>query len=637
MIDNKARWIWINHRPQKNEYARFEEIFSYSGGAVSLSLCAETDYVLSINGAVVSFGQFAGYPTEKYYETVDLTPYCREGENRLSLAVRYEGVNSATHIDDGAGVIYSLTSDGEFLAYSGTHTLGGLHGGYIQHQERNITGQLGLTSGMAAGREFPLSPCVEVAKTRNLKPRPVKKLALGTFLPAIPVEGKPGLYDLGREEAGYLSVTFRVNSPGRATVAYGEHIADGGVRQKVGGRDFSIDFDLIPGEHTFTQYFIRIAGRYLQASLPVGTKVTAIGILPARYPLGEKAFPLTGTDRAIYDTCLRTLRLCMGNHYEDCPWREQGLYVLDARNQMLCGYYAFDDPAYARANLVFMSKGVREDGLLELTYPAVGTPAIPFFSLMYPVAVAEYVIHTGDRSILREVGEVAGRILTIFEAAIDSTGLIPELPPPYWNFYEWSDGSDGWGKPYRPGCHSLILNCAFVHSTHLFETVTGSFDTNRSSKLAEIKKAIVKYFACDDGTFRLFDESGAASSQLGNAMAMLVGLGEERTENAVKHGKNLIPTTLSAAGFVYDALLARSPANAEFVLNDIRQKYKTMLDAGATTFWETLEGQEAFERAGSLCHGWSALPVYYYHRLLNLKNTQETCAATGGCTKGDPL
>lgn len=40
------------------------------------------------------------------------------------------------------------------------------------------------------------------------------------------------------------------------------------------------------------------------------------------------------------------------------------------------------------------------------------------------------------------------------------------------------------------------------------------------------------------------------------------------------------------------------------------------LQEGATTFWETEDGESAFDRAGSLCHGWSAMPIVYYHRLI---------------------
>jgi len=43
-----------------------------------------------------------------------------------------------------------------------------------------------------------------------------------------------------------------------------------------------------------------------------------------------------------------------------------------------------------------------------------------------------------------------------------------------------------------------------------------------------------------------------------------------------------------------------------------------MLYAGATSFWETEMGEADFSGAGSLCHGWSAAPVYYY-KLLSSK------------------
>ena len=39
-----------------------------------------------------------------------------------------------------------------------------------------------------------------------------------------------------------------------------------------------------------------------------------------------------------------------------------------------------------------------------------------------------------------------------------------------------------------------------------------------------------------------------------------------------------------------------------------------MLDQGATSVWETIDGGFAFEKAGSLCHGWSAVPIYIYLR-----------------------
>lgn len=52
------------------------------------------------------------------------------------------------------------------------------------------------------------------------------------------------------------------------------------------------------------------------------------------------------------------------------------------------------------------------------------------------------------------------------------------------------------------------------------------------------------------------------------------------------------------------------------ILDDIEIVYTPMLKSGSTTVWETELGESDFAGAGSLCHGWSAMPIYYYHTLL---------------------
>ncbi|MBE6596768.1 MAG: hypothetical protein E7641_03760 [Ruminococcaceae bacterium] len=380
MLNEKAKWIWISPTFSQNEYVAFEGSYEYSRGKAILRIAAETDYILYVNHRLVSFGQFAGYPFEKYYDEIDLSEFSREGSNTLTVTVRYEGVNSATHIDDGGGLIFSLEIDGELALVSDENILCGYDGRYIAGQTRLITPQLGLTSGMKSGTYKADRQSVEVKKTRNIKKRPVKKTVLGDFIEAQPISEGSRIYDLGREEAGYLKIKLRSPSQASVKVVYGEHLADKEVRYLIGKRDFSVDIEADSGEEEFILLFLRIAARYLQVYAPDKTEILSIGLLPSRYPLTEKPFALTGLDKEIYDTSIRTLRLCMNTHYEDCPWREQALYVLDSRNQMLCGYYAFEETEFQRENLKFIAKGTREDGFLELTYPAVNTPAIPLTS-----------------------------------------------------------------------------------------------------------------------------------------------------------------------------------------------------------------------------------------------------------------
>jgi hypothetical protein len=69
----------------------------------------------------------------------------------------------------------------------------------------------------------------------------------------------------------------------------------------------------------------------------------------------------------------------------------------------------------------------------------------------------------------------------------------------------------------------------------------------------------------------------------------------------------------------YDALLSVDEKKyAPLILEQIRKDYKVMLDYGSDTTWETIDGASAFEDAGSLCHGWTAIPIWIFNRLKGL-------------------
>ena len=88
------------------------------------------------------------------------------------------------------------------------------------------------------------------------------------------------------------------------------------------------------------------------------------------------------------------------------------------------------------------------------------------------------------------------------------------------------------------------------------------------------------------------------------------------TNGKTEVGIDLVPNTLSMNAFRFDALLAVDKEKyAPIILAELDKDYLYMLRRGATTFWETIVGADDFGDAGSLCHGWSALPVYYYELL----------------------
>ena len=116
-----------------------------------------------------------------------------------------------------------------------------------------------------------------------------------------------------------------------------------------------------------------------------------------------------------------------------------------------------------------------------------------------------------------------------------------------------------------------------------------------------------------------FEISVNVEKSISSALAILCGASKDKSVEVAKtlvNGKIQGKATLSMKAFKYDALLKIDKNGyKKLVLEDIDQTYKKMLDFGATSFWETELGAEDFEGAGSLCHGWSAMPVYYYNIL----------------------
>ena len=107
---------------------------------------------------------------------------------------------------------------------------------------------------------------------------------------------------------------------------------------------------------------------------------------------------------------------------------------------------------------------------------------------------------------------------------------------------------------------------------------------------------------------------------LTNSLCILAGVFEGReAEIAAERmisDEDVVPASLSMRCFFYDALIAVDKEKyTPYILSHIEKTYRPMIELGNGTVWETDLGESDFDNAGSLCHGWSAIPVYYYNLL----------------------
>lgn len=617
-----SKWIWINNENNEDEYADFIVDFELESiKNVKLDISVDGNFQAYLNGELCALGACGDYPFQKYYDSFELDKYCRIGKNQLKITVWHIGIISSVYVKADPGLIFTLSQGENEIAVSDKNVLSRKNIKYTNGLCKNITGQLGPSYRYdnTVINEEPYRHSILVKKTDNIVSRGIENLELLERIPVkIEDNGSCLLIDWGKEASGHLDLEFDSEGDQELLIVFGEHLdEDGRVPRIIGPRDFSVGFVAKDGENRFFGGMRRIAGRYLEIEYAKPIKVGYIGIRPVVYPLNvkEKTFD-NQLHKKIYDASVYTLICCMHEHYEDCPWREQALYSLDSRNQMLCGYIAFEEYRYARYNIMLLAKSLN-NGILRITSPTEKELPIPFFSLTFVQQVAEYVRFSGDISILDEIMPTVETIVETFASKVDGQGLIPAFPAPAWNFYEWSTGNDGYGAsgliPKDRPKYDLCLNAMFLYVFRMYKEIGGIIEVD-TDKMAEGIKRVL--FDEERGLFKTSSEDGRFSI-VGNSLAILAGVGSrEIAEKLISERKQLIDVTLSMNAYFYDALLSVDRSHKDYIIKDIEEKYGYMLSCGATTFWETIDGWHAFNDAGSLCHGWSALPVYYFDLLL---------------------
>ena len=678
----KAKWIWEEGYNGTNTYVTFYDLLELTGSAEKcvMYLSVDTNYCLEINGNIVSMGQYADYPFDKVYDAIDLSAHLTPGENRIVIRCWHQGVDTSTERNETAGLIYEVQRDGEALAFSSTDTFSAPESEYDMGNVEFVSGQLGHSFRYYSGRvstEEP--PTVEVDKPMPTRLRPIKKLVVGDDEPAVltvngtfrqtcdgslgqrmqyaaltfkdpntdrPLPNPDGIrlicdndddgvfaiIDTHRENAGILSLDIEVDEECDILIGWGEHLDDCRVRAYVGGRNFAALYHASKGRNRWANPFRRLGMRYMQLHIYAKSAlIRYAGIKTTDYPLDYQA-KFTCADSLhtkIHEVSKRTLHMSMHEHYEDCPWREQALYSMDSRNQMLCGYYAFREYDFPKASIRLMAQSIRDDNLLELCSPAKVSITIPSFSAIFLTQVHEYLQYSGDREFAREMLPVMQRIAqTFYERTDEKTGLQTCFQDgKYWNFYEWQPGLSGSiGAVTEDSAVTFDAPlCAFVSLAYrslacLTDEIggDGSFWHHEHLKLNE---AINRHFWNEEkGCFWTFVNRNGECSHLCELTNSLIvccgGVQGERLESVLNHlaEGDLMYVSLSHSIFKYEALMRCPERYARTVFSDIARQWGHMLYNGATTFWETINGEEDFGNAGSLCHGWSAIPLYFYHK-----------------------
>lgn len=677
----ESRWIWAEGVPEVNVYLQFKRILSLpkgtAGESAVIELAVDSDYALYINGRFVNCGQYQFGKDRLSVERLDVSSYLREGENLLCFRVYFQGASSSQYVRNQPGLIYCLKCGG-LAFWSDETTFCRLDPCYYSGEYSRITRQLGFNFLYDASGEddwlseaemdasWKQAACTRL-ESKKFFLRPIPKCVIGEKHPgklaaqgfvkrektssdiAVMMQndylssarreevlGEDGflkpkhdsdgmylLYDLGEETVGYFYLDAEAPEGTVFDFSYGEHLEDLRVRAKVGGRNFANRYRSTQGRQCFVHRFTRVAGRYLQIHVMGNQgriRIYGTGLIPVEYPLRRKA-EIEFRDslyRRIYNTAARTLHLCMHEHYEDTPWREQALYAMDSRNQALFGYYCFGEYEFPKASFRLLGDSLRSDGYLPITAPNDGPLTIPYFSMMWVVELYEYTLFSGDFELAEQYLPQTERMLDSWYARQKNGLPCPPEGKQYWNFYDWAEGLSGEGEeiPELHALYPMFLILAMQAHDQMAGFCTGE-SKNYREQIQALRRRVHELFWDEKKRLYATYRNGDIPfhyAQLTQALSLIAGVCPKEEESALRErmvfGEGLVPTTVSHSVFKIQALLPERRKYLSYVSDMLENTWGGMLCRGATSFWETEQGAADFDGAGSLSHGWSAVPVY---------------------------
>jgi hypothetical protein len=320
----------------------------------------------------------------------------------------------------------------------------------------------------------------------------------------------------------------------------------------------------------------------------------------------------------MWQISLNTLRNCMHETYEDCPFYEQNQFAMDARAQILFTYQLSRDDRLARKCMEEFFASRRPDGLIETHFPCPARAInIPQFSLYWILMVYDHMQYFGDKTLVRRyIGTVDG-ILDHFDSCVNSLGLVGKFDGEAWPFIDWVKEWHGTGgiltmgipaayhttgsATYNSLVYAMVLQYAAKLCDFLHRPDTAA---EYRARAASLNNAVNRHcFA--HGLYN--DGPGVRETcQHTQIFAILSGaINGDAAKLLMKRctTEPSLPRCSYSMGFYVFRAAEKVGLYAE-LYKSLTEPWREMVASNLTTW---AEDNVSFR---SDCHGWSATPIY---------------------------
>jgi hypothetical protein len=516
-------------------------------GPALLRVSADDYYKLYINGSFVTQGPCPGYHFHYYYNTVDVSPFLRPGENLLALHTYYQGLINRVWVsgDDRHGLILDLELNGKTVLRSDESFLWHEHTGFSALGKAGYdTNFLELYDSAApeAGFEqpgFDDSSWTPAVYRENpdwiLVPQPVKQLEFEKIKPRSLKKTAGGcIADFGSNYVGSVLLKARGARGQRIGLRYGQELnEDGSVRFELRANcRYEEGWLLSGGQDTLNQYDYK-SFRYVELLLPEGCRIDQgeFLLLARHYPFSLKAAcdSADPRHRAVWDLCVNSLRYGVQEVIQDCMEREKGQYLGDGcLSSLALGIVTGDFAIFEK-----LFRETIRSSFVTKTFitcaPGALMQEIADYPLYMPMSAMMYYHLTGNREFLEEIFPALRDMLRSYAVSYgQENGLIANLDK--WCVVEWPapfrDGYDVPDMRENTVCRTMhnAINALYIGAVKFFNKMAALLGEPEFTDAEKLVKAFHSAFYDAESGFFRDSVSSSHISMPGQAYAFLFNL-----------------------------------------------------------------------------------------------------------------
>ena len=618
--DWQARWIWDKESiTENNVWMCFNKKVSLDKVPDELiaHISADSKYWLYINGETVVFeGNVKRGPEEGsgYFDSIDIAPYLREGENSVSALVWYwDDETSYSYSSSGqGGFLFEAVCDGVSILSDESWKVK-RNSAYIDSALYPPNYRIAEYSIRYDAREEMgewINADYDASAWENATEYAIGgEGAYGRLYP----RGIPFLKDYGlkpyENSASYENYTVKnllgekitVDVPYNAQLTpYLKVIAPAGKKIRITTENtligaVSTTYVTKEGEQEF-EALGWVNGEHITYNIPYGVTVVSLMYRETGYDSSfcgnfscDDEFMNT-----LWQKSLRTLYVTMRDNFMDCPDRERAQWWGDVTSEMIMTMYSMDSNSYLlyQKGVEAMLSHVGDDNVLQTVVPISGDYfELPVQQLAGIVGFLTYYEYTGDRAFVEKVYDASVNYLRLWE--MGENNLVVHRAGS-WDWADWGSKED----------MTAIENAWVYYALSATEEMADILGRDEDIPfITERKEAIKKGYAA------LWTVDGFKSKDVrkpddrANALAVLSGLADEGQYGTIT---KVLTTTYNSSPYMEYYVLEALCEMGEYEAaeNRIRERYADMVNEDYSTLWEFWNSWQ-----GTMNHAWSGGPL----------------------------